>query len=166
MVVKNIIPEKREDKKAEIVRRGDSDLMRFRNEFDRLFDDFFRDPFGLIPFRRVEVDFLPRVDVLETEKEVKVMAEIPGMEEKDVEVSLNHDILTISGEKSSENTEKNGQYHRMERTYGSFRRDIQLPSDVDPEKVEATFTKGVLTVTLPKPAETVNRVKKISIKKG
>lgn len=166
MVVKNIIPEKREGSKAEIVRRGESDLMRFRNEFDRLFDGFFRDPFGLIPFRRVDAEFLPQVDVLETEKEVKVMAEIPGMEEKDVEVSLNHDILTISGEKSSENTEKTGQYHRMERVYGSFRRDIQLPSDIDPDKVKAVFTKGLLTVTLPKPAESVSRVKKISIKKG
>jgi HSP20 family protein len=166
MVAKNIIPEKREGGKAEIVRRGDSDLMRFRNEFDRLFDDFFRDPFGLMPFRHVEVEFLPRVDVVETDKEVKVTAEIPGMEEKDVEVSLDKDILTISGEKTSERNEKDGQYHRMERTYGSFRREIQLPSEVDAEKVDAVFSKGVLIVSLPKPAESVSRVKKISVKKG
>ncbi len=166
MVAKNIIPEKRESGKAEIVRRSDSDLMRFRNEFDRLFDDFFRDPFGLIPFRHFDTEFLPRVDVVETGKEVKVTAEIPGMEEKDVEVSLDKDVLTISGEKSSEHAERDGQYHRMERTYGSFRRDIQLPSEVDPEKVDATFTKGVLTITLPKPAESVRRVKKIDIKKN
>jgi HSP20 family protein len=166
MADKNIIAEKREGSQVEIVRKRDSDLMRFRNEFDRLFDDFFRNPFGLVPFRRTEPGFMPRIDVYETEKDVKVTAEVPGMEEKDFEVTLDKDVLTISGEKSSEHAEKTSQYHRMERTYGSFRRVIQLPDDVEAEKVEAAFAKGVLTVTLPKPAESVSRVKKISIKKN
>ncbi len=166
MADKNIISEKCAGSKAEIVRRGDSDLMRFRNEFDRLFDDFFRDPFGLVPFRRIEPEFMPRIDVYETEKDLKVTAEVPGMEEKDIEVTLDKDVLTIMGEKSSEHAEKTSQYHRTERTYGSFRRDIQLPGDLDAEKVEAAFAKGVLTITLPKPAESVSRVKKISIQKN
>jgi len=109
---------------------------------------------------------MPRVDIVETEKDIKVSAEIPGMDEKDIRVQLNGDVLTISGEKSSEHEEKEGQYHRMERTYGSFRRDLQLPTDVDGDKVEAVFSRGVLTITLPKPTETLSKVKKIEVKKA
>lgn len=166
MANKNILTRKQEDNPSNIVRRRDSDVNRFHDEIDRLFDDFFTDPFGLVPLRHSESAFMPKVDVVETDKEVKVSAEIPGMEEKDIDVQLNGDILTISGEKSSEHEEKTGQYHRMERSYGSFRRDVQLPSDVDANKVEAVFSKGVLTINLPKPAESISKVKKIEVKKA
>jgi len=166
MASKSIFPRKREDNPSEIMSRGESDVVRFRDEVDRLFDDFFVDPFGIIPFRRSESAFIPKVDVVETDKEVKVSAEIPGMEEKEIQVQINNDILSISGEKSSEHEEKTGQYHRMERSYGSFRRDMKLPAEVDANKVEAVFSKGVLTINLPKPAETVSKVKKIEVKKA
>lgn len=166
MANKNILTRKQEDDSSSIVRRRDSDVNRFHDEIDRLFDDFFTDPFGLVPFRRTESMFIPKVDVVETEKAIKVSAEIPGMEEKDIDVQLNGDVLTISGEKSSEHEEKSGQYHRMERSYGSFRRDIQLPSEVDVNKVDAVFSKGVLTINLPKPAESISKVKKIDVKKA
>ncbi len=166
MAIKNITNPKKESGKMDILRKDESDVMRFRNEMDRIFDDFFSDPFGLLPISRMESSFTPRVDVIETEKEVKVTAEIPGMDEKDIQVTLADDRLTISGEKSSEHEEKSGQYHRMERSYGSFRRDVLLPTDVDANKVEAVFSKGVLTISLPKPAETINRTKKIEVKKA
>lgn len=166
MATKSILPRKREDVPSEIVSKGESDLMRFRDEMDRLFDDFFADPFGIIPFRRKESVFVPKVDVVESDKEIKVSAEIPGMEEKDIQVQLNGDILTISGEKSSEHEEKTEQYHRLERSFGSFQRSVKLPADVDANKVDAIFAKGVLTVTLPKPAEAISKVKKIEVKRA
>ncbi len=165
MAIKNITSPKHEGGKMGVLRKDETDVMRFRNEMDRIFDDFFSDPFGLLPISRAESSFAPRVDVVETEKEVKVIAEIPGLDEKDIQVTLMDDRLTISGEKSSEKEEKTGQYHRMERSFGSFRRDVLLPTDVDANKVDAVFSKGVLTISLLKPAETVSRTKKIEVKK-
>jgi HSP20 family protein len=166
MAIKNMTSPKRESGKMDMLRKDESDVMRFRNEMDRIFDNFFSDPFGLLPISRVESAFTPRVDVVETEKEVKVTAEIPGMDEKDIQVTLMDDRLTISGEKSSEHEEKTGQYHRMERSYGSFRRDVVLPAEVETDEVDAVFSKGVLTITLPKLAESVKRTRKIPVQKG
>lgn len=106
--------------------------------------------------------FSPKVDVTETEAEVKVTAELPGMEEKDIDISVDGDMLSIKGEKKTEKEEKKEESYRLERSYGSFRRDIMLPSKVQVEKVKATFAKGVLTVTLPKSAEAAKR-RKISL---
>jgi len=143
----------------EIVNKTDSEL-------DHVFDDFFGRPFIILPFQRGMHEFTPRLDVFETDHDVKVTVEIPGMDEKDIEVSINNGILSISGEKSSEREEKNGQYHRMERSYGSFRRDVSMPSEVDENKVGATFSKGVLEVTLPKITEENRKSRKIEVKKG
>ena len=103
--------------------------------------------------------FSPKVDVAETETEVKVTAELPGMEEKDIDISVDGDMLTIKGEKKTEKEEKKEESYRLERSYGSFRRDILLPSKVQMDKVKATFAKGVLTVMLPKSAEAAKRRK-------
>jgi len=103
--------------------------------------------------------FSPKVDVAETETEVKVTAELPGMEEKDIDISVDGDMLTIKGEKKTEKEEKKEESYRLERSYGSFRRDILLPSKVQIDKVKATFAKGVLTVMLPKSAEAAKRHK-------
>jgi HSP20 family protein len=100
------------------------------------------------------VSWLPPVEVTENEKDLKITAELPGLAEKDIEVTFENDVLTISGEKKEEREEKNDrQYHMVERTYGSFRRSFTLPSNVDASKVVAEFKNGVLSIQLPKMAE-------------
>ena len=86
------------------------------------------------------------------------------MDEKDIEIRLDHDNLVISGEKKAENEEKGKNFHRVERSYGSFERIIPISSEIEPDKIEAVFQKGVLNVTLPKPASTVSKTRKIEIK--
>lgn len=168
MAIKDLVPWKKDDKSV-LVRREDDPFYAFRREMDRLFDDFLGSGFALTPFRGGFMEsfgeFSPRVDVTETEKEVKVTAELPGLEDKDVEVSLSHDVLTISGEKKAEKEDKGENYYRMERSYGSFQRAIQLPAEVNTDKVEAIFKNGILNITLPKTAAAQHR-KKIAIKAG
>ena len=149
----------------------------FRREVDRLFDDFssgiWRSPFGrsffdVEPFRRSEATFgsMPAVDVTQTDKGYEITAELPGMEDKDVEVKLANGILTIRGEKRDEKEEKKKDYYVRERSFGSFERSFQLPADVDPDKISASFTKGVLTLMVPKSAEAQKAEKKIEVKAG
>jgi HSP20 family protein len=149
-----------------------------RREVDRLFDDFsggfWRSPFGrsffdIEPFRRAGAGFgvsVPAVDVTQTDKGYEITAELPGMEEKDVEVKLSNGILTIKGEKRDEKEEKQKGYYMRERSFGSFERSFQVPEDVDTNKVGARFKKGVLTIMLPKNAEAQKAEKKIEIKAG
>ncbi len=160
----NLLPSKRRSDKLAVRREYDEPLMAFQNEMNRLFDHFFTDPFEMAPFSQSLPDFSPRVDVSETDKEIKVVAELPGMDEKDIQVSLEPDALVISGEKKSDVEEKGKNYHRVERSFGSFQRVIPLESEVEDDKVEAEFKKGILTVTLPKPVSAVKANKKINIK--
>lgn len=136
-------------------------------EMDRLFDDLGRG-WGLAPFRFLEpktfTDLMPRMDVVETDKEIKVTAELPGMDEKDVDVSLEGDQLTLKGEKKAESEEKGKSFHRVERSYGTFHRVMTIPAEVDPAKVTAAFKKGVLTVTLVKTPSAQTRARKIEVK--
>jgi HSP20 family protein len=130
-------------------------------EMNRLFDDFFdgfKGRFGMPS--RWSAGAWPHVEVRETEKEVKVVAELPGMGEKDVELTLRDGVLTLKGEKQAET---NGSVY-SERWHGSFERSIDLGPDVDPDKVTATFKNGVLTVTLGKRPEAQSQVKRIPIK--
>jgi HSP20 family protein len=147
----------------------------FRREVDRLFDDFsrgiWRSPFGrsffdVEPFRRSEAAFgsMPAVDVTQTDKGYEITAELPGMEDKDVEVKLANGILTIRGEKRDEKEEKNKDYYVSERSFGSFERSFQVPENIDTDKISAGFEKGVLTITLPKSAEAQRAEKKIEVK--
>jgi HSP20 family protein len=101
----------------------------------------------------MEEAWLPAVDVSETGDKITVKAEIPGMEAKDIEISMVGDTLTIKGEKKAEKEEKDENYHMVERSYGSFNRAMKIPAMVDAEKVEATYKNGVLTVVLPKKEE-------------
>ena len=146
-----------------------------RREVDRLFDDFsggmWRSPFGrsffdIEPFRRTEAAFgvVPAVNVTQTDKGYEITAELPGMEEKDVDVKLANGVLTIRGEKRDEKEEKNKDYYVRERSFGSFERSFQVPEDVDADKIGASFKKGVLTVTLPKSGEAQKAEKKIEVK--
>jgi HSP20 family protein len=131
-----------------------------RREMDALFDGFFSDFGESVPGLK---SFNPRVDVTESDKEIRITAELPGVEEKDVEVSLTRDGITIKGEKRSEKEDKADEHYRLERSYGSFRRSFSLPCEVDSNKANATFKKGVLTVTLPK-TEQAAKSKKIAVK--
>lgn len=146
--------------------RENDPLNLFRKEMTRVFEDFSKG-FALEPFgRRTEAAFEPKVNVCEGEKEIVVSAELPGMDDKDIDVSLSKNELTIKGEKKEEKEEKKENYYRMERSYGSFKRTLPLPCEVEDDKVEAQFKNGVLNITLPKAAEAIKETKKIDIKSG
>jgi HSP20 family protein len=144
-----------------------------RQEIDRLFDDF---GWGLPRFRRsifaAEPQFRreltwpakPAVDVVESEKSYEIKAELPGMDEKNIEVKISEDTLTIKGEKQEEKEEKKKDYYLHERHFGSFERSFDVPEGVDADKIEAAFKNGVLTVTLPKKPEAQKSAKKIEVK--
>ena len=146
-----------------------------RREIDRVFDDFH--PFGWrMPSPRsmfdIEVPRLhaavwpvaPAMDLVEKDKEYEITAELPGIDEKNVEIKLSNHTLTIKGEKTEAKEEKKKDYYLSERRYGSFQRSFQLPEGVDADKIDATFGKGVLTVTLPKTAEARKAEKTIAVK--
>jgi HSP20 family protein len=146
-----------------------------RREIDRLFDDFewgsWRSPFrralfDVEPFLRGEVTWgkVPAVDVADTATSYEITAELPGLDERNVEVKLSDGTLTIRGEKKEEKEEKKRDYYLSERHYGSFQRSLSVPDGVDAEKIEATFKNGVLTVTLPKTVEAQKKEKKIEVK--
>jgi HSP20 family protein len=134
-----------------------------RNEMDKVFDNFSRG-FELESFGKAPGMFQPKVNVADGEKEIMVTVEIPGMDEKDIELSLTKDALTIKGEKKEEKEEKGKNYHRMERSYGSFSRTLLLPVEINTDKAEAAYKKGVLTIILPKTEKAVKETKKIPIK--
>lgn len=136
-----------------------------RRDMERVFEDFSRD-FGWDPPATADMATAPRIDVSETDAEIKMEAELPGVEEKDVEVVLSDGCLTIKGEKKQEKKKKKEDYYLHERSYGSFARSVTLPFDADPDKIKAKFANGVLTVTLPKPPEAKAKAKKIPIGKG
>lgn len=146
-----------------------------RHEIDRLFDDFGQG-FGRSPFRRSLVDLephwarnltwgaAPAIDIIEKDETYEVTAELPGMDEKNIEVKVANGGLTIRGEKKEEKEEKEKDYYLSERRYGSFERYFRVPEGVDTDKIEASFKKGVLTVTLPKKPEAQKPEKKIDVK--
>jgi HSP20 family protein len=148
-----------------------------QREIDRLFDDFARlttlgapgsqlgsqDQQGS---QNLVQNLVPRLDVTEADKEIVITAEMPGLERKDVEISIDDDILTIRGEKKAEaqKGDKDKNYQVAERAYGVFLRMIQLPPGIDPSKIQAVMSKGVLKITLPKPARSETR--KIEVKEA
>jgi HSP20 family protein len=135
------------------------ELSSLRREMDNLWNRFF----GETPLaRRVTEEWWPSVDMSETKDSFIMKAELPGLDAKDVEVSISGDVLTIKGEKTKEEEEKDEHHYRAERYYGSFQRSFQLPVGVQADKVEAAFDKGVLKVTLPKVEEA--KQKKIEVK--
>lgn len=127
------------------------EVSRLRQEMDRLWDDFFGP--GRRALRPLGEEWLPAMDVAEAPDKVTVKAEVPGMDPKEIDISLVGDVLTIKGEKKSEREEKKENYHMVERSYGSFARAIRLPAPVNADKIEAKYEKGVLTITCPKTEE-------------
>lgn len=125
-----------------------------------LFDDFFERGIG----RSTELrPFNPRLDVAEKEEEVVITAELPGMEDKDIDITVDALGLTLRGEKKEEREEKKESYYRLERSFGSFQRYIPFATEIDRDKVQATFQKGLLTIRLPKTVKQVQAGKKIQI---
>lgn len=147
-------------------REEESPMLTIQNEMNRMFDQFFSDdfPFSTRLMAHPTLDFLPRLDISETETEFKVNAELPGMDEKDIQIRLEKDTLVLSGEKKSETEEKEKTYHRVERSYGSFERVIPFDTRLDEDKVSAVFKNGVLTITLPKAGDAIRKTRTIEIK--
>jgi len=152
---RSLIPTGRE--RTNVPRRDVSPFVSLQQEIDRLFDDFSR---GFAGFGAT--DLAPRMDVSETDKEIELTAELPGLEEKDVQINFADGVLTIRGEKKSEKEQKDKSYRLVERSYGSFARSVALPSGTDPDSIKATIANGVLKVTVPKPAAA--DAKKIEVK--
>jgi len=135
-------------------KRGEGGLGRLHHDIEDLFNDFLRSWDAPLGVRKI----WPAIDIADNENAVVVKAEVPGCQADDIDISVRGDVLTISGEKKQKEERKEKGYYHSERYYGSFRRDLHLPDDVDPEKVEAECKNGVLTITLPK-AETAKPVK-------
>lgn len=128
-----------------------------RDVFNRLFEDI-----SMPSLVNDEKSFVPVFDISENEKEYSVIAELPGIDEKDIDVTLLDGILTVKGEKKQETEDKEETYHHIERRYGSFLRSFRIPDKVQIDKIDATFKDGVLRLTLPKSGE--SEVTKIKIK--
>ncbi len=138
------------------------EVSRLRREMDRLWEDFFGP--GRRALQPMAETWLPAVDISESGDKITVKAEVPGMDAKDIEISMVGDTLTVKGEKKSEKEEKGENYHMVERGYGSFVRSFRLPAPVNADKIEANYKNGVLTITCPKKEEV--KPKAIEIKAG
>jgi HSP20 family protein len=148
-------------KKTETVNDPVHSLHRAVNQ---LFNDFFVS-FDLAPFGMLEGGtFAPCINMHEDEKSIKITAELPGLDAESIEINLSRDSLTLAGEKRVENEQSSQESYYMERTFGSFRRTIQLPATIDRDKAEADFKNGLLTITLPKLAAPAEETRKITIK--
>ena len=145
---------------ANLSRQPRREVERFQDEISRVFENFF--PFMWDRPSAYPAEWEPNVDVTETENEVIVEAELPGMKKEDVQVSLDDDTLVIRGERKREQKKEEGRYHSTERYYGSFYRSLKLPTNVQSENVEANFKDGVLEIVLPKREEV--KAKKIDVR--
>ena len=136
-----------------VARRETNPFSFLQQEIDRLFDGFGRN-FPAFPTIGTT---LPSMDVSETDKSIEIVAELPGLEKKDVQLNLTDNLLTIRGEKKNEREEKNKDYHLVERSFGSFSRAVELPQGVKAEDISAEIANGVLKVTVKKPAPKQSR---------
>ncbi len=165
MAMRDLMARRQGPREAARSERADTPLELLHREVDRLFDDFVR---GFeLPSLRSELRerrIVPDVDVVESDKDIRLSAELPGVEEKDIEVTLAEGVLRIRGEKKVEEEEKGKDYLRVERAYGRFERALAMPAGIDEDNVRATFRNGVLTVTVPKKAEAGPSARRIDIR--
>jgi HSP20 family protein len=145
----------------------DHPLSRIHSDIDKLFENFFQG-FPLSPFRQEGESawgglILPQVDIGEGKKDYTIKVEVPGVDEKDIELTITDGTLLIRGEKRYEKEDHDKQYHRVERSYGAFQRMLSLPTDADESKIEAKFKNGVLTVTIAKNPDAKPPVRRIAI---
>ena len=163
------VPDKVEEKPTSAVTAVRHPMETLRREVDRLFEDFgfpgvwpsrrglFEDPF----FRRPMTSMSLSVDIVEKDKAYELTADVPGFDEKNIEIKVGNGSLSIKGERKSEKEEKQKDYYLSEREFGSFERSFPLPEGVDRDKIEASVKQGVLTVTLPKTVEACTPAKTI-----
>ncbi len=162
MKLRSLLPIGRE---RNVARSDAAPFASLQREIDRLFDDFTR---GFPSLGGAGLTgagspaLVPSMDVTETDKEFEITAELPGLEDKDVQVNVADNTLTIRGEKKAEKEEKDKNYHLVERSYGSFVRSLDLPAGINPDGIRASIANGVLKVTVPKPAAA--QTKKIEVK--
>jgi HSP20 family protein len=153
-------------------------LLALRHEIDRLFEDLtsglpafpaWRRGLDVEPFKRRQASLwstMPAVDLIDKPREYRLTAELPGLDEKDIELTVSEDVLTIKGEKRDERKEKKKDFFLSERRYGAFQRSFRLPTEVTAEKIDARFQRGVLTITLPKNRDGKKTDRKIAVKRG
>jgi HSP20 family protein len=171
MNVRDLVPWRREKDKTAMQRKGVDRTRALQANINQAFDDFWRG-FGIpAPFEGVFGDRLgalgdgvPRIDVRENEKEVDVEVELPGMDEKDIDVSVAEGTLVIRGEKKAQREEKDRGYIRRERSFGRIERVVPLPDGLDLDDAKAMFKNGVLTVAIPRTREAQDAVKHISVR--
>jgi HSP20 family protein len=159
---KKDLPVRREDALPDY-----SPVFSLQRDMNRIFDNFFQSfennifaPFAETPSESM---FNPCLDVTESDSELKVTVELPGLTDKDIDLSIANNYLNIKGEKRSEKEENSSGYYRMERHYGSFCRSIPLPCGVEPDRVDASFKQGVLTIKMPRTRQSQPEAKKIAI---
>ncbi len=152
---------------------GYNPITRFHNDFDRLFDNFFRgfdSPSldmgkhfsSLIPNEWAK----PTLDIAAGDKEYRISAELPGVDAKDIQLELSKDTLVVKGEKKQEREEKEENYYRVERSYGSFKRAMSLPEDAEQDGINAVFKNGVLTITVPRKAGDPAKARQIAVNRA
>ncbi len=170
MLIGNLIPWRHKMSEAERDNGStENPLARFHTEIDRLFDRFFSEPFSgtrWMPEGSLwATTFSPSLDLSETENEITVRAEVPGVDPKELDISVSGDVLTISGEKREQTEERAEGYYHSERRFGSFRRSVALPASVNRDKIAAEYDRGVLTVKLPKSEKAAGRRIPVSVAK-
>ena len=162
MRIENLLPWRRD--RETIALRGEAEpYFALHDRINRLFDDFFR---GTGLTGTMPAAGLPSIDVSDSDGEIRVDVELPGVEEKDIQLTLTDDTLEISGEKKSEEKKDAGSFQHVERSWGSFRRVVTLPCEVVADEATATFKKGVLSVRLPKAQTAKERTRKIEVRSG
>lgn len=163
-MIKDLLPwHKKEESHPITIRKRYDPIGEFQKQMNALFDNFFDDESWLAAGEKTGV-FVPRFEISESDAGIDVTAELPGMDEKDIDVSIDGNILSIKGEKHTEHEEDEKNYRISERSYGAFQRSFSLPEGLDLEKVDAKFKNGVLKMCLPKTEESRKNVKKIKIR--
>jgi HSP20 family protein len=160
---KKNVPIRREDALAEY-----SPFYSLQQDINRLFDSFFQgfENRSMSTFEETSSPmFSPSLDITETDSDVRVTIELPGLTDKEIDLSISENSLTVKGEKKEEREENTSGYYRMERLYGSFYRSIPLPCSIDRDKVQATFKQGVLSISMPKTRQALQETRKITINK-
>ena len=143
------------------------ELNSLQKQMNRMFDSFFGRTTSLMPFEENlnDLEFGPPVDIYEDDQKLTFKVEVPGIDEKDIKVEVENNVLTVHGERELEKDIKEENFRRMERHYGAFSRSFTLPSTVDPEKIEADYTHGVLAIQMPKRAEARPKEIKVNVSK-
>lgn len=152
------------NRQPEGVRSELSPMLALRGEMDRLFDSFFREPFGALEPLWGAGAWSPAMDVAENDKELTVRVELPGIDPKDLEVSVTGNQLVLSGEKKETSEREGKDFHHSETRYGSFRRTVPLPEGIDTENVDAQYANGVLTLHLKKTATAAGKRIEVQVK--